>query len=156
LPGGVTAAVKPIDKDKNEIEIALSANAQAPLGEFNIVLAGTGKKGNDTVVQAAPSIRLNLRAPFTLQTDFGPGKLTGGGTLKGKVKVERNPAYAGPVALSVANLPKGVTAAAATIPMGQNEIELELTAAADAQVGAINNLSVKGEGEANKAKLTEA
>src|SRR5207249_1856736 len=54
LPGGVTAALKPIDKDKNEVEIVLTANAQAALGDFNIVLAGTGKKGNDTVVQAAP------------------------------------------------------------------------------------------------------
>lgn len=155
LPAGVTAAVKPIEKGKDEIEIVFTANPQAPLGNFSGVLAGTSKKGNDTLVQAAPSIRLTLRAPYSLKTDIGDGKLTKGGMLKGKVVAERNPAYNGPIVLTFANLPKGVTAAAATIPEGKSEIEIVLTAAADAQVGTIENLSAKGEGTAGGQKLNE-
>src|SRR6185295_10166741 len=51
LPVGVTAAVKPIAKGQNDVEIVFSATTQAPLGKFSVVLAGTGKKGNETVVQ---------------------------------------------------------------------------------------------------------
>lgn len=155
LPAGITAAVKPIDKDKNEIEIVFTANAQAPLGNFSGVLQGTGKKGNDTVVQPAPAIRLTLRAPFSLKADIGEGKIVKGAMLKGKVTAERNPAYNGPIVLTFANLPKGVTAAAATIPEGKSEVEIVLTAAADAQVGTIENLSIKGEGTAGGQKFAE-
>jgi hypothetical protein len=155
LPAGITAAVKPVEKDKNEVDIVLTANAQAPLGIFNVTLAGTGKKGNETVVQAAPSIRLNLREPFKLSATLGDGKLVKGGTVKAKVTAERNPAYNGPIVLTFANLPKGVTAAAGTIAEGQTEVEVELTAAADAQVGAVENINVSGEGTASNVKFKE-
>ena len=75
--------------------------------------------------------------------------------LKGKVVAERNPAYNGPIVLTFANLPKGVTAAAATIPDGKSEVEIVLTAAADAQVGTIENLSAKGEGAVGAQKFSE-
>jgi hypothetical protein len=52
-------------------------------------------------------------------------------------------------------LPKGVTAPAATIAEGQNEVEVELAAAADAQVGAVDTINVSGEGTANNAKFKE-
>ena len=61
--------------------------------------------------------------------------LAKGQTLKTKIAVDRNPAYAGPITLTFQNLPKGVTAAAAMIAAGQNEVEVELTAAADAAAG---------------------
>ncbi len=155
LPAGITAAVKPIDKDKNEVEIVFTANPTAPLGSFSGVLIGTGKKGNDTVVQAAPAVRLSLRVPFVLKVDLGAAKIVKGAMLKGKVIAERNPAYNGPIVLTFANLPKGVTAAEATIPEGKSEVEITLTAAADAQVGTIENLSIKGEGTAANQKFAE-
>ena len=156
LPPGITAAVKPIDKDKNEVEIVFTATPQAPLGQFSIVLQGTGKKGNDTVIQAVPAIRLDLQVPFTLTTEFGDAKLVKGGTLKVKVKAVRNPAYPGPIVLTWTNLPKGVTAADSTIAEGQTEAEVVLTAAADATVGAVENISVKGEGTSNNVKFAES
>jgi hypothetical protein len=155
LPAGITAAVKPIEKGKDEIEIVFTANAQAPLGSFSGVLIGTGKKGNDTVVQGAPAVRLSLRAPYSLKSEFGDAKIVKGAMLKGKVVAERNPAYSGPIVLTFANLPKGVTAAAATIPEGKTEVEIVLSAAADATVGTIENLSVNGEGTAGGQKFTE-
>lgn len=154
LPPGVTAAVKPIAKGTNEIEISFAANAQAPLGQFSVVLIGTGKQGNNTVVQPIPALSLNLRAPFALKPDFAGGNLAKGQALKVKVVAERNPAYAGEIVLTFQNLPKGVTASAATIPAGQNEVEVTLTAAADAAAGAVPNVVVQGEGKNGNAKLT--
>jgi hypothetical protein len=154
LPNGVTAAVKPIAKDTNEIEIVFSANDKAALGDFTAVLTGTHKKGNATVVQPAPGILYKLQQPFALGVDVGDGKLAPGGQLKVKVTAERNPAFNGPIAISFQNLPKGVTAETASIPEGADEVEVQLSAAEDAEQGAVKNLTAKGDAEAGKAKLT--
>lgn len=156
LPPGVTAAVKPIAKGTNEIEISFAANAQAPLGQYSVVLIGTGKQGNNTIVQPIPALKLNLQAPFVLKPDFAGGNLVKGQALKVKVVADRNPAYTGEIVLTLQNLPKGVTAAPATIPAGQNEVEVTLTAAADAAAGAVPNIVVQGEGKNGNAKLTAA
>jgi hypothetical protein len=156
LPPGVTATVKPIAKGTNEVEIVFAANAQAPLGQFSAVLTGTGKQGNNTGVQPIPALSLALRPPFTIKPDFAGGNLAKGQTLKTKIAVDRNPAYGGPITLTFQNLPKGVTAAAAMIAAGENEIDVLLTAAADAAAGAVPNVVVQGEGTNGNAKLTSA
>jgi hypothetical protein len=156
LPAGVTAAVKPIAKGTNEVEIVFAANAQAPLGHYSVVLTGTGKQGNNTVVQPIPALALKLQAPFVLKPDFAGGNLAKGQTLKAKIVAERNPAYGGPITVSFQNLPKGVTASAAMIAAGQNEVEVTLTAAEDSAVGAVPNVIVNGEGMNGNAKLTAA
>ena len=156
LPPNVTAAVKPIAKGTNEVDIVFAGNAQAPLGQYSVVLTGTGKQGNSTVVQPIPALSLSLRAPFVLKPDFAGGNLAKGQTLKTKVIAERNPAYAGPITLSFQNLPKGVTASAAMIAAGQNEVEVTLSAAEDAAVGAVPNVVVNGEGMNGNAKVAAA
>jgi hypothetical protein len=52
---------------------------------------------------------------LAIKPDFAGGNLAKGATLKTKIVVERNPAYAGPINVTFQNLPKGVTAAAAMI-----------------------------------------
>jgi hypothetical protein len=99
---------------------------------------------------------LSLRPPFALKPDFAGGNLPKGQTLKVKIVAERNAAYAGPITLTFQNLPKGVTAAAAMIAAGQNEVEVVLTAAADATAGAVPNVIVQGEGMNGNAKVTAA
>lgn len=154
LPGGVSAELKPIPKGANEIEITFSANDKTPLGEFTAVLVGTIKQGKTTVTEAAPGIGLSLKEPFSLKVDTAGGKLARGGELKIKVSVERNPAFQAAIPLTFANLPKGVTVAAASVPEGQNEVEIVLSAAQDAQQGVVDNVSVKGEAAVGKAKLS--
>ncbi len=153
LPAGITAAVKPIPKAKNEIEIVFSATNKAPLGEFTAVLNGTIKQGKTTVVQATPGIGLKLQAPYTLKAAPAATKLARGGKLKVKVTVERNPAFKAAIALTFDKLPKGVTAAAASIPADKNEVEIELSAAQDAVQGAAAGVTVKGDATVGKAKL---
>ncbi|HIC67008.1 MAG TPA: hypothetical protein EYO87_13605 [Paracoccus sp.] len=89
---------------------------------------------------------------MTLKAQATGPKLARGGQLKLKVTVERNPSLAAPVVLSVANLPKGVTAAAATIAADKTEVEITLTAAQDAQQGEVKNLLVKGTATVGKVK----
>jgi hypothetical protein len=154
LPPGITAAVKPIAAKTNEIEIVFSANAQAPLGEFTAVLTGAINQNNVNTTQPTPGITLRLRSPFEVSAKLEADKLARGGTVKGKVTIDRNPAFTGPITLTLQNLPKGVTAAPATVAEGASETEIVLTAAADAAQGAVNNINVKGDAMAGNAKLT--
>jgi hypothetical protein len=152
LPAGITVAVKNIDKGQTETEIVISANNQAPLGEFTAGLTGTLKQGDKTAVQGM-AIRLNLAVPMTMKLDPAGGKIAKGGMLAVKAIVERNPAFTGPVNVTLQNLPAGITAAPATIAADQTTVELKLMAAADAAAATVNNLTVKGEAMAGAAKL---
>lgn len=152
LPPGVTVAVKNIDKGKGEVEIAVSGNNQAPLGDFTAGLNGTLKQGDKTAVQGL-ALRLKIAPPMTIKLDPAGGKIAKSGELVLKAIVERNPAFSGPVNVTLQNLPAGVTAAAATIPADQTSVDLKLTAAADAAAASVNNLTVKADAMAGAAKL---
>jgi hypothetical protein len=152
LPAGVTIAVKNIDKGQTEAEIVISANNQTPLGEFTAGLTGTLKQGDKTVVQGL-ALRMNLTAPMSIKLDPAGGKIIKGGELTLKAIVERNPAFTGPVTITLQSLPAGITAAAATITADQNSVDVKLTAAADAAVATVANLTAKGEAMAGAAKL---
>ena len=152
LPAGVTIAVKNIDKGQTEAELVISANNQAPLGEFTAGLSGTLKQGDKTVVQGM-ALRLNLAAPMTIKLDPATGKIAKGGELVVKAIVDRNPAFAGPVTVTLQNLPAGITAAPATIAADQTAVEVKLTAAADAATANVNNVTAKADAMAGAAKL---
>lgn len=153
LPANITAGLKPIPKDQNEVVITFSATDKAALGQFTVGLTGTIKQGKTTVTQSVPSVILNLQNPLTVTATAASPKLTAGGEVKVKVSVQRNPALKGEVALTFSNLPKGVTADAAKIAADSNEVEVTLKAAGDAAKGAAKNLTVKGEVTVGKVKL---
>jgi hypothetical protein len=154
LPPGLTAAVKPIAKGTNEVEIVFTATAAAPVSDYTAVLIGTLKHGNETHTVSVPGIMLKMQAPMTIAAAAVEPKIVKGGMQKVKVTVQRNPAFKGPVTLTFQNLPKGVTAAAAMLTPEQNEVEVVLTAAADAAVGAAANVTVKADGMGVGAAVT--
>ena len=152
LPAGVTVAVKNIDKAQTEAEITISANGQAPLGDFTAGLTGTLKQGDKTAVQGM-ALRLQLAAPMTLRLDPAGGKIAKGGELVMKAIVERNPAFSGPVNVTLQNLPAGITAAPATIAADQTSVDVKLTATADAAAASVANLTAKADAMAGAAKM---
>lgn len=153
LPANVTADIKPIAKGTNEIEIVFKATDKAALGDFTAVLIGTIKQGNNTVAETVPGVTLKLAAPLTVTAAGAADKVAVGGTVNVKVTIARNPALKGDAVLTFANLPKGVTAAAATIPADKNEADVALTVAADAAKGAVNNIQIKAEVTVGAAKF---
>ncbi len=60
LPPNVTAALKPIPANQQEIEITLTATDKAPQGEFTLSLEGSLKKGKQTIKQPI-SLSLKLQ-----------------------------------------------------------------------------------------------
>ncbi len=155
LPAGVTIAVKNIDKGQTEAEVTISANNQAPLGDFTAGLTGTLKQGDKTAVQGM-ALRLKLNPPMTIKLDPAGGKIAKSGELVLKAIVERNPAFTGPVNVTLQNLPAGVTAAVVTIPADQTSIDVKLTATAEAVAATVANLTAKAEAMAGNAKVEAA
>lgn len=153
LPGGVTAAVKPIPKGKNEIEITFAANDKAPLGQFTAVLTATHKKGKQTVVQTVPGLMLTVSEPYKLSVEEFKGAIPLTGTTTFNVKIVRNPAFKAAVKLTVAGLPAGVTATAAEIAADANEVQVTLTAK-DAKAASVKSVSISGVGQKLIVKAT--
>lgn len=98
------------------------------------------------------ALRLKLAAPMTIKLDPAGGKIAKTGELVVKAILERNPAFTGPVNVTLQNLPAGVTAAAAMIPADQSSVDVKLTAA-NAAAASVNNLTAKADGMAGAAKL---
>ncbi len=85
--------------------------------------------------KAEPGVRLTVASDvFTVPR---------AGSVKVKVTAERFGRLTGPIQLTVANLPKGVTAAPASIAANQTSAEITLTAAQDAVI-ATNPLRIEG------------
>jgi len=154
LPAGITAAVKAIGKGANEVQIVFSANDKAPLGAFTGVLVATHKKEKTTTTSVVPGLKIVLKAPMQIVLDIGVGKLKAGTQLKVKAVVERNPALAGEIVIAFQKLPKGVTAAEAKIAADANEVEILLTAAQDAQVGSVADVTITAQTTVGKAKFS--
>lgn len=130
LPANVTAGFKSIPKGQNEIKGQFTAAANAPLGQFPISINGKAKFQNrDFSVTSLPAT-LALVAPFELKVE--PLKLAAGEKAKLRITAVRKGGYQGPIAVEVRNLPANVMAAKGAIAMGQNSVEIELTAAANA------------------------
>jgi hypothetical protein len=145
LPGKVTAEIKPVEKEQDTAEITIKAAADAPLGVYTILVTGTGKRGDQQLAQPAPAINVDVRQAYELSADVGEGKLARGGKVEVKVKAVRHGDFAGAINFELRNLPAGVTTEGElVVPEGQSEVAIQLVAADDAQVGAVQNLTVVG------------
>jgi hypothetical protein len=143
LPPNVTVAAKPIAKATNEIQFPLTAAANVPLGPVSVIVIGRTKFQNRDFTVHVASTTLVLVLPFELKAD-APPPLNPGDKVKFKVTATRKAGYNGPIDLEVKNLPANVTAAKALIPMGKIDIEVELTAAANAAAGDKADVNVTG------------
>lgn len=140
LPAGVTAEVKPIEKGKGEIDIAVSGVAALAEGDYPIRITGTAAHQNQPKTVVLNDVILRVVKPLAVQ--LAPaGPLTAGATQKLKVVLTRYGEEKGPVTVRLENLPPGVSGPEGiTIAEGQNEIDVDLTATADANVGMCDKL----------------
>jgi hypothetical protein len=151
LPTGVTASFAPANPQTGTSSVlTLTVAASAPVGNFtNLSVQGVGTPGTVstplsltiTAGAPAPSFTLGLSAPaLTIQQ--------GASTPTTTVNITRVN-FTGDVALSVLNLPTGVTASFNPAnPQTGNSSVLTLTVAGSAPVGTFTNLSVQGVGTA--------
>lgn len=126
LPGQVTAGKVTLPEGKVDGEIEVAASATAPSGtRTDVQVIGTAVSSrqtlSNTVVVAVAGKLFDLAVrPDVVPISFGDRALVR------IVAVRKN--YKGPITIALKNLPNQVVAAAATIPAGKNEVDVELTA----------------------------
>jgi hypothetical protein len=136
--------LKSIPKEKTEVRVQLKPAAGAVLGSFLVSLTGSAKFQNRTWTVMAAPFELRLVLPIEVKVETPGLTLAPGAKCKLKVSVARKGGYSGPVGLTVANLPGGVTASKATIPANLTSTEIELTAAAKAAPVEKSQVNVTG------------
>jgi hypothetical protein len=144
LPAGVAPAIKPIPKGANESKIELKVPANVAIGQHPISFIGRSRHMDKDFAATAPPVPLVVAGPFALKVEPEKVSVDVGGKMKFKVVATRKGGYAGPITLALRNLPAGVTAPAATIAQGQDAVEVELTAAANAAVGDKPDVDILG------------
>ena len=151
-----TEAKKATDAAKVASDAALkAANDRKTAADNEVKAADTYTKSlNNGAPQIfPPSIPIVItvkKAPFTLATaPANGGNVKKGEKVEVKVTVTRINGYAGPVKLTLAEIPnlKGVTADPVEVPADKNEGTLTVTTTADAPDGAIANLVVRAHAE---------
>jgi hypothetical protein len=146
LPPGMAApALKSIAKGQKEVTIQLTLPPKTPVGQLVLVFSGKAKQGGkEFPVHALPLVLDVGTLPFELKVTPTPLKLMAGDKAKLKITATRKGGYKGPIAVELRSLPAKVTAAKGTVAMGQDEVELEISAAADAAAGSKMDVQAGG------------
>lgn len=135
LPAGVAATVAPIPKGQAQVAIALAGPGSLAEGDYTFRVIGSANFQNQPKQVVLGNAVLRVVKPLEI-TAAPAGPVNRGAAQKLKLSVARAPGIGGPVAIRLKNLPVGVTAPAEiTIPDGQNEVTVDLTAAVDARAG---------------------
>ena len=139
LPGGFQAAVK---ADKDNYNVTLTGPKDAAEGRVTWRLVSYGELGGRGQI-VARDIPIDIVEPLAA-TIAPAGPLAAGKTQKARISLVRKGDDKQPVTVKFTKLPAGVTADESyTIAADQHEIEVELTAAADAAVGKFEALTVE-------------
>jgi hypothetical protein len=159
LPPGVTADVKPIEKGQGEVVVTLAGPALLSDAAYQLQLIGDATFQNQPKRVTLANVPLQVVDPLAI-TGTLAAPLAPGATAALKLNVTRF-GDASPVRISFTNLPAGVTAPAeVTIAPDQQEIEVPLTAAADAPTGkyeaatVIGQSDIKGQAVVTQSPLT--
>lgn len=134
LPPGMSADVKPLEKGQNEVALTLTGPSLLSEGPYTVRVVGQATFKNQPKRVVLDEVPLRVVDPLQAGAEL-PAPLTAGASSPLKVRVTRF-GDAAPVRVSLAKLPAGVTTSSeVTVAPDQQEIELPLTAAADAAPG---------------------
>jgi hypothetical protein len=140
LPAGVTAAKGKIGSGQSNVELDVTADSTAGVGDTKDATAmGTPGEGDGKGVSSDPFTITVTRAAatspaLTLQAQPVILRMAQNSTAKVRVLAKRQ-GYDGPVVVELTNLPAGVKAQKATILAGKSDVDVPLTAAAGAALG---------------------
>jgi hypothetical protein len=142
LPAGITAEVKPVGKGEAEYEVTLKGPEKLPESLPAIRIVGTGEHNNQTKRAILAEVPLAVVKPLAVSV-AAAGPITPGGQQKIKITATRASDEKTPIALVWRKRPAGIEAPAdVAIGPEASEIEIMLTAAADAPLGSFADLIV--------------
>lgn len=136
LPPGVRSPAKAtMPADKNEVDLELTATADATVGDADIIVRATADLGDRQTV-CSPfklSVTGNTAPRFTLAVRPDKLMLAQGGKATFVVVVDRK-GYQGPIKVKLSELPAGVRTDEARLDRGVNEVDMNLIATPTAPV----------------------
>lgn len=143
LPAGVTATVPPsIDKGAALANITLQGPAALAPGEYTFRITGSATFQNQPKTVTLGDVKLRVVDPVGV-TVTPAGPLTPGGKQKVKIALTRYAAEKEAATIAFKDLPKGITVPAnLTVAADKNEVETEVSAAADVTPGSIELVAV--------------
>ena len=133
LPANVAATIKPIGKGAKEMQIQLTAAANATPGTYTFAIRGLTKTGGKEFAYFSPPVTLVITNPFEVKMVTTELRLQPGTHSKFKVMVVRKGSFNGVIDLEMKNLPANVTSPKVQVPSGKNEAEFDVSAAPTAQ-----------------------
>jgi len=153
-PQNIVINPQPIPKGARSVTLNVESKPGSPVGRFPIVVSGRSTFAGRGVRAYAEVLYLEVRPAAALTLSPQEVTIKPGETIKVTVKGERLPAFKGALPASLINLPAAVTATMVTISEGQAEVVLDLTAAADAPLTAVDNVVARSTFDINGQKET--
>jgi len=141
LPPGLSAGQASFDKDATTATLPIEAAGNAPCGEFPCLFVATVRADNAPIEVALPFVTVRVEEPWLdIARGTARGRQGQATTLRlGATDKRPRPAAA---TATLRGLPRGVTAAEASLPAGATELLFELQLAADAAPGRHRDLTV--------------
>jgi hypothetical protein len=134
LPPGVAATAAPIPKGQAQVAIPLAGPGALAEGDYKFRIVGSAAFQNQPRQVVLGDVMLRVVKPFEVSL-VPAGPMNRGAVQKIKFSVVRT-AATGAVAIRLKQVPAGLNLPAEiTIPEGQNEVQIDVTAAADAPLG---------------------
>ena len=141
-PERMLTGLAPVLKSENDQhQFAITGPANLPVGTYPVQVMAYGlHKARGSVRRA--TVMLDVNDPLSI-TATPAGPITVAQSQKLKISAIRRGADRQPATLTFEGLPAGVTVANVNLAADQDTVEVDIAAAADAAVGAANQLKIK-------------
>jgi hypothetical protein len=169
LPKGFAASKAVVPAGQNQVALTITAPAAATAGVFAPRILGAATIGGRAAVREAEAAETVMQAfswvqvvpvreysltvlppappPFRLALDLSPGKtieVAQGGETRLTLRLTRRGDVKGPVVVTAAAAPPGVSVKPTPIPIDKQEVTITIAAAPRAPVGTDLNLILRG------------
>lgn len=155
LPEGLKLEPLKAADGVDELEAFLSADATLPPGQRSLQIeAKLTVEGKPEPVTSLATLQVDVKPLVTVELVNQQVDVPRGGTAKLTFKIASSNPRDYPIELAASKLPAGVTLPATTLPPGQDVVELEIAAAADASALPIRRIvELKPSATVNGQKL---
>ncbi|MGI9455333.1 MAG: hypothetical protein ACR2NU_02160 [Aeoliella sp.] len=132
-PGVSSNASLRVKQGETEVTIPITANQNASVGEWPILVRGEANVAGQ-LVTCTPFTTLRVATPY-LAMGLPKAKVEQGNSVSFPITIQQQTPFEGEATVELVGLPPGVTTAQATITKETTEIAFQLEVAADARPG---------------------
>ncbi len=135
-PGLSTNNSRKIEKGQTEVTIPITANRNAAIGEWPMLVVAFANIGNGSMMLSSQPVKLNVEDVF-FKFGFNKASVEQGTSAQVLVNVEVSRPFEGTAEVTLVGLPAGVSSPAATQPITAEttEVTFPIDIAADARAG---------------------